>query len=501
MKSRKKLIYTFLVTIGVLIVVNVLSNMYFFRLDFTADKIYSLSKATKKILKELKEPVTVTAYITKDLPPDLINTSREFKDVVVEYSSLSKNKIRYEFVNPSDNDENEQKALKSGVQPVVLNVRDKDEVKQQKVYLGAVVKIGNKTEIIPVIQQGAAMEYALSAAIKKLTITNKPAIGILQGHGEPGLSAIHQIYSNLDVLYNVQPVYLNDSVYNLNQYKTLLIIGPRDSIPAKHFQQIDRYLSEGGNLCIAATHVDGNFQSGIGYVLNNGLEKWLKGKGINLGDKLIVDANCGTVGAQQDASGMVIQVKFPYLPVITNFEKHPVTEGLEAVLFQFACPITYTGDASRKFEVLATTSDKTGEQIPPAHFDIDRQWEQKDFPLRNLVVAASLIPKNGREGKMIVMSNANFVINGEGQQAQPLPPDNINLFVNSVDWLSDDTGLIDLRTKGVTSRMLKPMEDGEKMFLKYLNFLLPIVVIIIYGIYRANRNRALRVKRMQSRFV
>jgi len=73
--------------------------------------------------------------------------------------------------------------------------------------------------------------------------------------------------------------------------------------------------------------------------------------------------------------------------------------------------------------------------------------------------------------------------------------------VNSIDWLSDDTGLIDLRTKGITSRPLDQLEDGQKMLLKWVNFLLPILLIIIYGIVRMQRTRNRRVKRMEEGYI
>jgi ABC-type uncharacterized transport system involved in gliding motility auxiliary subunit len=73
--------------------------------------------------------------------------------------------------------------------------------------------------------------------------------------------------------------------------------------------------------------------------------------------------------------------------------------------------------------------------------------------------------------------------------------------VNSVDWLADDTGLIDLRTKGVTNRPLEQVDEGRKTFLKYLNFILPVLLIIFYGIFRYQRNRLRRIKRMQNGYV
>jgi len=102
---------------------------------------------------------------------------------------------------------------------------------------------------------------------------------------------------------------------------------------------------------------------------------------------------------------------------------------------------------------------------------------------------------------MVVVADGDFGVNGEGRQGQQLQPDNVSLMVNSIDWLSDDTGLIELRTRGVTMRPLKQTEEGTKTLLKYLNFLLPIILIIIYGVLRMQHNRNLRVKRMEEGYV
>jgi gliding-associated putative ABC transporter substrate-binding component GldG len=502
MRNRKQLTYSFLLIVGALVLINILSASFFARLDFTEDKQYTLSKATKKILKELKQPVTVTAYFSKDLPTELQKGRREFKDILVEYSNLSKNRVVYEFINPSENDESEQKANQAGIQPRVVSVREKDQEKQQKVYIGAVVKVGEKSEIIPQILPGSPIEYELSAAIKKLTTAEKPSIGLLQGNGEPNLAGIGQAYSALDVLYNVEPVYLTDTTYTLNKYKTIAIVNPKDTIKESFLQQIDRFLTEGGNLFVAASHVDVG-QGNMGVAKNSVFVSWLKKKGINIADNAVIDANCSYANAQQQ--GYSIQFKFPFFPIINSFQKHPVTEGLDAVVMQFASQISPAGDSSKTFVPLATTSDKSGTQPLPVYFDVNKNWADNDFALKNVVVAAAVVPKTGKGGKIVAVSNGTFAINGDSQnpneQPRQLNPGNVNLMVNAIDWLSDDTGLIDLRTKGAKIRLLDQIDDGKKTFLKYLNFLLPILLIIGYGVFRFNRNRSIRMKRMEARYV
>ena len=88
---------------------------------------------------------------------------------------------------------------------------------------------------------------------------------------------------------------------------------------------------------------------------------------------------------------------------------------------------------------------------------------------------------------MVVVANGSFIVNGEGQQPQQLNPDNVNFASNAIDWLSDDTGLIDLRTKGITNRPLNQLEDSEKALIKYANAFGPIFIILIYAFIRKQR--------------
>lgn len=503
MKNQKLIIYVVLVS-GILILLNILSSRYFFRADFTADKRYTLSDATENIMRSLEDPVTVTAYFTNDLPPAIVQTKTEFKELLVEYANLSKGNLVYEFVSPNDDQELEQELAQKGIAPRILNVREKDQNVQKTVYLAAVISYEDKEEIIPLILPGSSMEYDLSTAIKKVVVENKPLIGVIQGHGEASIAEFMQAQTALDVLYDVEDVTLSDSV-ELAKYKTLAWIAPKDSIPEGHFNLVEEYLNEGGALYVALNRVDGDLNTSSGNVVNTGLETWLSDKGIQVEDAFVVDNTSSnvTVVQQQGFFKMQSQVKFPFLPVITNFSDHPISKGLEAVVLRFGSPVSFSGDTTIHAEVLATSSNLAGREQAPVFFNIQRKWSRNDYNDEFIPVALALEGKlsGAPENRMVVIGDGDFAINGSGPDAQQINQDNVNLMVNSIDWLSDDTGLIELRTKGVTSRPLDQIEDGKKTFLKYLNFLLPILLIILYGIIRSQRNRTLRYKRMQDNFV
>ena len=101
---------------------------------------------------------------------------------------------------------------------------------------------------------------------------------------------------------------------------------------------------------------------------------------------------------------------------------------------------------------------------------------------------------------MVVIASGNFAVNGEGQQQQAVNPDNVNLESNAIDWLSDDTGLIELRTKGITSRPLKQIDDTKRNLYKYGNVILPILLVIGIAIYRRQRYLKKRQSWMQGNY-
>lgn len=485
---------------GIVILLNVLARQVFFRLDVTQGKQYTLSKATKDILRDLEDPVTVQAYFSEDLPPHIASTRRDFQDMLIEYTNLSKGNVDFEFINPNEDPTVEQEAMQSGIAPVMINVREKDQVKQQKAYLGALVKMGEMQEVIPFVQPGGAMEYELTTNIKKLSVLDKPSIGILQGHGEPEIQDLAQAYQGLSVLYNVEAIDLTQVESIEPRFQTIAMVGPKDTLRAASLTKLDEFLNRGGNLFLAFDRVNGDLSQASGSAIDIGLVDWLKGKGLVVDDSFVTDARSGSVTVQQRTGFMTFntQVNFPFLPLVQGFEEHPITTGLESVIFEFASPVRFEGDSTLTFTPLVTSSDKSGSVKAPTYFDINKKWSDVDFPQRNLTIGGVLEGLfGGSPAKMIVFSDGAFPVTGQRQQNA----DNVNLMVNAIDWLSDDTGLIDLRTKGVTSRPIEDLEDSRRSFLKYLNFALPILLLLVYGFIRNQRNKSQRMRRMQEQWT
>jgi gliding-associated putative ABC transporter substrate-binding component GldG len=507
MLTRKKIQTSVLLILGIVVLLNVIGDKIFFRLDFTADQRYSLSNATIDILTDLTDPVTVSAYFSEDLPPDVAKVKEDFRDLLIEYTSESDGQIVYEFINPNADQETEMEAQQNGIQPIMINVRERDQVKQQRAYLGAIVQLGENKEVIPFIQPGAAMEFALSSNIKKLSAKTKPKVSFLAGYGTPSLNSIQQLLASLSVMYTADTVSVSPTRGIPKDVNTLVVLAPKDTVDSYVFNHIDEFIGRGGRLLLAINRVEGDLQQGSGNPVYTGFSEWVKDKGIEIEENFVIDINCSNVMVRQQQGFFVMNtpVSFPYLPIITNFADHPITQGLESVVLPFTSSIKINPvDTSLTYIPLALSSEKAGIKNPPLVFDIQKQWKPSDFNMASIPVAVAIEGKikNDYFNKMIVISDGDFVINGEGQQAQQQQPDNINLMVNAIDWLADDTGLVELRTKGVTSRPIDAsLEDGTKTFLKYFNFILPILLIILYGMYRIQLNRRTRNKLKSVEYV
>jgi gliding-associated putative ABC transporter substrate-binding component GldG len=506
MKKRQSLTTSVLLISAIIVVVNIISFSFFFRLDFTRDKRFTLNTATLDLLKNLKQPVTITAYFSENMPPQIEEGRKEFKDLLAEYAARSGNKVVYNFINPNKNDTAEKEAEKNGIKPANINDREKDEMKVQRAYMGAVVKYGDKTDVIPFIQPGGANEYELSKCIKKLSIDKKPFVGLLQGNGEATMQNMQQVYSELNILYNYQNVNLTDTTVIPAECKTLIIIDPKDTFRTAQLKQLDNYLAKGGHIFMAYSGLEGDMQNGSGKVLNIGLTQWLASKDIVLEPKFVIDGNCGRINVPKDyGNGMkgYEPTPFPYAPTITNFSNHPITQGLSKMLMPFVSAIKFTGDTNKvKYTELVHTSDKTGLLNAPLTFQLQTNWTLSEFPLSNLPIAAAISGVGGnKNAKIVIVSCGSFVFNGTGEHAVEQAQDNIDLLANSVDWLSDDTGLIELRSKMIKTAPLKDISDSTKQILRYLNFLLPILLVIIYGAIRMQMKRRTRVKRMEETYA
>jgi ABC-2 type transport system permease protein len=160
----------------VLVLLNLTGVTLFLRQDLTKNHKYSLSKASKKAVSTLSEPLTIKAFFTSNLPAPYNNNERYLKDLLEEYAINSNAYFNYQFydVSPEENnigndaDNNQQMAQNYGIYPVQIQSIEKDEVKFKNAYMGIVIIHGDLIEKIPTITSTDKLEYELTTSIKKL---------------------------------------------------------------------------------------------------------------------------------------------------------------------------------------------------------------------------------------------------------------------------------------------------------------------------------------------
>lgn len=504
---KQKTLLQLLLLVAVLVLLNLISGGMYFRLDFTQDKRYTPSRSTKNLLKDLPEVVTLNAYFSEDLPPELLPVRREFKEWLVEYENLSRGKLVYAIENPNKSQEEEQKAQREGIAPVTLNVRRRDQIKQMRVYMGITLYAGSKKEVIPYLRTDRSLEHALTMAIKKLTLSEKPKLGFIQGQDEPLLEDLEQLEEQLSMLYEIDTFSLAHTEEISDEYKALIWIGPTKTISPTDLDKLTEYLSAGGGLLLAYSPIDANLQNiaSIEKATDIGITNWLQTLGVKLEtDEVLIDAQCGAINVAQQMGGFTInqRMSFPYFPVVSSAPDHPISSDLEGILLQFTAPVSYVAQdtaSQGSATPLLYSSKQTGLRPLPDYIDINKRWLPQDYIVgpQTLGLAVEGGSLSHPEAKMVLFSDHSFLIPPE--QGQKMPEANITLAINSIDWIADDTGLIDLRSKGISVRPMDPIEDSTKTWLSYGNMGVPILMVLLYAFARSQYRLRKRQHWMENR--
>lgn len=500
MSTRAAFLRNVLLLLAALVLVNLLAQRFRTRIDLTGDARYTLAPATLDLLKKLPETVTVTAYFTERMPPDLARTRQDFQDLLVEYAARSNGQVVFEFIDPNSADSIAAKARAEGVRLLISETREKDKRENLKVYMGAVVRMGDRKAVIPAVPQEGALEWVLSSAIQRASITRKPVIGVVQGHHEPPVQMLDQLVGQLNELYDVEPMAIYDTFPINARFNTLLLIDPKDTIPPLQLQRLLEFMGRGNGLVLAYGAVDVDLSSSpVADLRRTDLEPWLRQLGVRIEPRIVTDAKCGQVQVMQSGLPFPVPVAFPYFPLIDHFGDHPVASGLDLAMFQFAAPLAFVGDTSIRYAPLLMSSGKSALLAPPAVVDIRKAWSDADFPDGPQVLGAALEGTFAppQRSRAVVFTNGTFCNSFANGQPVQLPQGNVDLMVNAVDWVSHNTGLLELRGKEVSYRPIADVGDARRALLKWMNLLLPVALVIGYGLLRAQWRRRQRMRRMR----
>lgn len=539
----------FVLVLVLVFLVNILLSGWFFRIDLSKEKRYSLSESSKKLASRISSPLYIKVYLEGEFPAGFRRLGRSVKEILDEYRVYSNNQIQYEFIDPLENADAKktsdiiEELGSKGLQPTNVQIKKEDEFAQKILIPGAIAYF--KSREIPmnflksqfgenpeeVINSSIELlEYEVSNMLRKALVEKTRKIAIIEDHGELGRWDMAEAQAMLDEYYKVDRLPLSLQVpEKLNEYAGIIIAKPTKEIPEFDKFKIDQYIMNGGKVIwlvesqladMDSLRTENLFVS-TSYPLH--IEDMLFRYGVRINPNIVQDLQSSAIPVLSGMRDGVPQQKllqWPFYPVAAPLIEHPIVKGIEPVWFQFAAAIDTIPNPQIKKTVLLQTSPYSRVLTAPVRVDLnvsrlDLQPEmfvrksKGNFPLAVLLEGkfssifqyrfdAQRNPEikfkdHIDNGQMIVISDGDVIRNQVKKstgEVFPLGYDrytneqfgNKKFIQNCVDYLCDDSGIIEVRAKEISLRMLdKAKIKKEKQFWIAINIGLPTLLILLFG--------------------
>jgi len=533
---HKKIKNSAILIIG-LILLNIINQSFYTRLDLTSDHRYTLSKTTKNIVSKVDRFLFVTVYLEGDFPSEFKRLQSETRQYLEELAAENSN-IKINFEAP---DNQREELIKRGMLPSQLTVEEDGKLSEAIIFPWAEISIGKKSTIVSLLPTAIVasqdeqlqkaienLEYSFSNAINLITQKKQKRIAVLTGNGE--LQDIHQ-YSFLSEVakkYRLAKFTL-DSVAT-NPQKTLqeltsldlaIIAKPTQKFTAKEKFTLDQYIANGGKtlwmLDFVQADQDSLFANGkmLAYPRDLNLTDLLFSYGIRINTSLIKDLYAAQIPVATGKIGNQTQFKnleWFYHPLVGGNPKHAITKNVSPVRLQFANQIDTLKNNIKKTPLLV--SSLLTQKIGTPNFielqSIADEVVENDYKNGNQLFAVllegdfksayknrvkpfetPLYKENATNNKMILISDGDI---GKNQILKEEPFDlnrdkwtnqqfgNKDFLINSIDYLLDDAGLIQLRNKALKIKTLdKQKAFKERTFWQLLNVVLPLLILFSFG--------------------
>ncbi len=523
-----------LIIIGIIVVVNIIATQLFTRVDLTKNKSYTLSQVSKDIIAGLNDNILIKAYVSENLPPPVNNLGNQIKDVLDDYRNISDGRLNYEYINVSYESEGDQSIVTEaegyGIQPVQFQVTNQGKMEVVNGVIGLVLFYKGETKAIPIIQNAENMEYEVTSAIMQISNENKKKIGYVTGHGEYDITQMQRINQALTTQYNLQAVDLSLNKPVPDDVDVLLVLGPKSEIPEAQRYLIDQFIMRGKNVAFLINKVVPNFQQQIvmGEPVTTGLDPMLENYGIKVKENLIRDMQCGFV-QQRTQMGMTLLQPYYYFPKITDINRDiGAFSKLPEMILQFTSSLDTSMTASKNVNVtpLLKSSDRSGEVtgffvLNEGQFQnlpeqaLDTLFDEPGFLLGAIYEGTFTSFYNGKDaprdtnegsaefnvqhksqsekpGRILVVGDADFV---DENNAQTMG--NLVFFMNMVEYLADDAGLSEIRSKVFSEVPMEDVSDDTKRFVRYFNLIFPPVLVLLVGLFIWDRRKT-RKKKLQA---
>jgi len=399
------------------------------------------------------------------------------------------------------------------------------------------------------------LEFSLASNIKKLHREFGHRIAFIEGHGEISEIEVADITKSLEEFYYVERLRIDEQISALseriedsitgnirltNKYDLIIIAGPDSSFSEKDKFIIDQFIMYGGRAMFLIDPVSASIDSLayqneiIAFIKSLNLDDMLFRYGARINPTLLQDIQCAVIPINMAPAGQPASfspVPWVFFPVILPPPNHPITKNVNMLRTQFVSSIDTVGEDPRiKKTVLLTTSHNTKILNAPVRIGLNLIREKLDprhFMHKNIPIAVLLegrfmslfenrltpymyeskeIAFRGESisTKIAVIADADLIRNnvrilGFNKSPMPLGYDrytgetfgNKDFLLNTVSYLLDDSGLMQLRSREVKLRLLDRAKlQSEKVFWQIINISVPIIIIILFGgIIMFNRKR------------
>jgi len=540
----KNIITKVLIALVVIIAINYISNTFYSRLDITKDNRYTLSEASKNTINTTDEPIYIDVFLTGEMPSEFKRLEEETKQLLEEFSEVNNNLI-ISYVNPKkenpDIDVLTREMENYGMPAIQVDVKENGKTSQEVLFPWAVINHNKKVEKVSLIKTSATnsidrinnsvqhLEYAFANAFKNLTTKKPKKIGYLLGNNELESKYAFDFLNTLKNSYHVIPFDLDSinitplkTLNNLEKLDLIIAAKPQKAFSDKQKYALDQYTINGGKSLwlIDAVHAEMDSLSQRGETLALGkdlnLNDFFFQYGCRINPVLVKDLYSSNI-VLVDNNNQQNQYPWLYNPVVIPKIKHSIVNNITPVRFEFANTIDLVkqGINIKKTPLLQSSEYSATIGMPKIvslnEINQSKKPDLKQFTKQNLTLAALLEGnftsafKNrikpfeyskhqdeNKTSKMIVISDGD-VIKNQLRKGKPLPLGydkktgqtfgNKEFLLNSVNYLLDDTGLINVRNKEVKIPFLDVERIAdEKLKWQLINILLPLLLLGVFGI-------------------
>ena len=508
-----------ILVVVIIVFINLISLYLFTRIDLTADKRYSISNYSKELVRDLDDKFTIKCYFSADIPYPYNNLRRDVKDKLEEFKAFASKYFQFEFVKAEDEENLALEARNFSIPEIQLNTIENDQIQIKKVLMGMVFMYEDKTEVLPVVQSTKDLEYEIASKMNKLIKISLPQIAFLQGHDEIlFVDKMKTIQQSLQANYDMKPVNLKEEPDGLNDAEILVIAGPKKVIPDNEKYLIDQFIMKGNKVMFLVDNVQADINSGQASFYENDMNDWFKNYGFEIKRNLLFDMKSSSIQVRQQfqSGGYTISyIQYPFILDVANLNReNMIVKDLKSLVLAFSSSIdtSYASKDSVDVTWLAKTSDRCGTQVGTLNINLQykipiNQYNRSQLPISALFMgkfssyfAGKALPDSvdtsgfvskGSTSRIFAIGNAGFIMDDYANQT------NATFFANVVDWMMQEKGLIQIRSKNLSARQLKEVSDSAKGTIKFIIVLLPPIIVILVGIifWRIKKARYARIKR------